>query len=386
MTRADASAGASSIVITTYGGECGHTQACLGAIRRWKAAHHEVVVVVHDETPMLGQFLRFCETLGIADTIVYAESGHGHVRGVNLGFEHATSDIVFNLCIDMRIGSSVVDSLAARLIDHDHVGLVGWHYDWDAATDGSIWERDAHGDPVALNVTPRIPNPGDDPGRLSPEQEAAIRGAAWSTGRTLAATGTARFTCANGSFFGLRRQLWNALGGFDERSFPVHFADDALTYAVLDQGLDVENLPADWRCGRSPQHFLALTDRKWQKRADPERGRDEIVWTIEDRIDGLTERENVFLELLSRTEIDDGIEIVGDAPWPRPGSPLRAIGPDGSARLVVVGPEQPRQATDDAASRGATVVRFRSTPDAGAYFPSFELIEPPRARERFVRD
>ena len=61
-----------SVVVTTYGGETTHTQHCLGRIRRWKTPRDEVIVVVHDETPMLRQFLELCHKLRIVDRLVLA--------------------------------------------------------------------------------------------------------------------------------------------------------------------------------------------------------------------------------------------------------------------------------------------------------------------------
>jgi hypothetical protein len=110
-------------------------------------------------------------------------------------------------------------------------------------------------------------------GELDAEHAANMRAAPWFTGRVFDAIGTRRILCFNGSFFGVRQSVWDRLGGFDETRYPGHWADDFFAYAVLDQGLDVANIPAAYRCGARPEEFAALTDLGWQGRHDPYKGR-----------------------------------------------------------------------------------------------------------------
>ena len=128
-----------SVVITTWGDETLYTQQCLGKVRKWKDRRYEIIVVTHDETPLHRQFLEFCSKIGLIDSLLLAVSGHGHVRGVNLGFERAKADLVFNLTIDTRVGGELIRSCAGRLASEPRLGLIGWHYDWDPDFEGSLW-------------------------------------------------------------------------------------------------------------------------------------------------------------------------------------------------------------------------------------------------------
>lgn len=338
-----------SLVVTTYGGETAHTQACLGRIRRWKQPSHEVIVVVHDESPTLRTFLELCTRLGIVDRLVLADSGHGHVRGVNLGFSLARADIVFNVCIDMRIGGRLVGDCVEVLRTTPNAGMIGWHYDWGTDCEGSRW-RDGK-----LVISIRKPDATMPGGRLLEEHVRNVRGARWSTGRVLESVGDLRFTCCNGSFFGMRRALWDRLGGFDERLYPIHFADDFLTYAVLDQGLDVLNLPRRYRCGGDPAEFTALTDLAWQGRADPMKGVDRVVWRSGKPHPRLGEVENAFLEMLERAS-GDGVSaiVLGDPPW----RPLAARVADAAADLIVCAPGSYRAGLERRLGPGGILLTF----------------------------
>jgi len=342
-----------SLVVTTYGGETYHTQHCLGWLRRWKEARHEVIVVCHDETPLLRAFLELCRTIGLVDVLVPAVPGHGHVRSVNLGFARARADVVFNVCVDMRIGRDVVTECEARLRGDTRTGAIGWHYDWSPTFDGSLW-RDG-----ALRWALRTHDDARVAGELDPVHVENIRHAPWFTGRVFDAIGTRRILCMNGSFFGVRKALWDRLGGFDERRYPAHWADDFFTYATLDQGLDVLNLPAPYRCGGRPDGFQALTDLGWQGRHDPYKGKDRIDWTVAAVVPGLTEKDTVVLEVLARRlDPDATVALVGDPPW-RPGRgavlPASAERP---ADLVVAGPGAYAPALRDRLGAGGVLVAF----------------------------
>ena len=329
-----------SLVVTTYGGETAHTQHCLGRLREWKEARHEVIVVCHDETPLLRAFLELARTLGVIDRLVPAVSGHGHVRGVNLGFSQASAEVVFNVCIDMRIGPEIVDECARRLRAEERLGLIGWHYDWSTTFAGTSWRADG-----GLDFTLRKHDDSRVAGDLDPSHVENMRSAPWHTGRVFAAIGTRRILCCNGSFFGVRKALWNRLGGFDEARYPAHWADDFFTYAVLDQGLDVANLPVPHRCGRTPRSFEALTDLPWQGRHDPQRGRDHLDWKIGTPTPGLEDDETILLEVLDRGLASDArVAVVGSVPWrPTRGAPADVNDPPFDFVLAGPGSYEPRQ-------------------------------------------
>jgi GT2 family glycosyltransferase len=370
-----------SLVITTYGGETAHTQACLGRIRRWKRPEHEVIVVVHDESPTLRVFLELCRRLGIVDRLVLAESDHGHVRSVNLGFALSRAELVFNACIDMRIGGRLVADCAEILRTKPSAGMIGWHYDWSPDCEGSFW-RDGK-----LITSIRHPDATTPGGRLLEEQLINIRGAAWQTGRTLDSVGDLRFTCCNGSFFGIRRSVWDRLGGFDESLYPIHFADDFLTYAVLDQGLDVLNVPSRYRCGRDPDELLALTDLAWQGRNDPLKSVDRVDWRAANSASDLGDLERGFLEMLDRALAKDAsLLVVGDPPW-RPTAQSEAGGLADLADLVVCAPGHYRAGLESRLHPGGLLISFNAEegPRNAALVGSLLVFRAPERRVRYER-
>jgi GT2 family glycosyltransferase len=370
-----------SLVVTTYGSETANTQACLGRIRRWKKPGHEVIVVVHDESPTLRVFLELCRRLGIVDRLVLAERDHGHVRSVNLGFALSRAELVFNVCIDMRIGGNLVTDCAEILRTKPSAGMIGWHYDWSPDCEGSAW-RDGK-----LSTSLRRPDATMPGGRLLEEHLRNIRSAAWQTGRTLGSVGDLRFTCCNGSFFGIRRDLWDRLGGFDERLYPIHFADDFLTYAVLDQGLDVLNVPSRYRCGRDPAELLALTDLAWQGREDPLKGVDRVGWPSANSTGDLGATERGFLEMLDRALSKDAtVLVMGEPPW-RPAARSEAGDRANLADLVVCARGFYREDLNTRLRPGGLLIAFHSEaglPDA-ALVGSLLVYRAPERRVRYER-
>lgn len=368
-----------SVVVTTYGGETAHTQGCLGWIRRWKKPSHEVVVVAHDESPTLRAFLEYCRRLRIIDRLVLAEPGHGHVRGVNLGFALSRADTVFNVCIDMRVGGAVIDDCSTLLHGEQNVGMVGWHYDWNVACEGSRWRGNR------LETTIRRPDASMPGGRLLAEHVHNIRAAPWFTGRVLEAVGDLRFTCCNGSFFGIRRDLWERLGGFDERLYPVHFADDFLTYAVLDQGLDVLNLPRRYRCRGEPSEFLALTDLAWQGRPDPLKGVDRVTWQSSSGDSPVGELESAYLGMVGRAlDASAAVLVEGDPLW-RPGAGVPARD---AADLIVCGPGAYRPGLERRLRAGGLLILAGpgAGPPGAASVGSLRVLRAREPRARFVRE
>jgi GT2 family glycosyltransferase/predicted O-methyltransferase YrrM len=215
-----------SIAVTTYSTQSYYTHACLESIRTWKGNQHELIVACHDQSLLLEYYLKACLQDGLIDLLLFTEPGYGHTRGVNLCLEKARGDIFFNIANDMLIGDVLVGDCAAKLRE-DSVGMVGWHW----YSEGETWQGDG-----TLKYDLRD---GDNP-FLSPSDEANIRSAPWFTGRAFLGMGGPKWIqLCNTAFFGMRRELWERIGGFDFAKYPHYWADDFLGYAVLDQGLDV---------------------------------------------------------------------------------------------------------------------------------------------------
>jgi len=261
----------SSIIVTTWGGDTYYTQRCLASIGRWKTPWHELIVVVHDETPLLRLFLEHCHASGLIDRLFLAEAGHGHLRGVNLGMRVARHPYVFNINTDVVVGSGVVDDCALRLHDSPSLGMIAWHYDWAPHHEGTFWSADR------LHSSLRLRDGlARTPGRVDSEHLRNIAAAPWFRGRVFRAVGDRRILCANTSFFGVRKRLWNRIGGFDWSRYPHLWADDFLCYAILESGHDIANLDAGIRCSQRPDRFVSFSDRKWDGIAEPDRDTDAL--------------------------------------------------------------------------------------------------------------
>ncbi len=285
----------SSIVVTTYGQETWYTQMCLQRIAEWRKSYHELIVVFHDESALLRAYLEYMKAEGVIDVLLPAQSAHGHVRGVNLGMQHARGKYVVNLCIDVLLGPGVVDECIKRLQGNPALGAVGWHYPWAASYPGSYWIGDRlyfSTRPVEKDMDCRE---GDD---LLESYVAAIRESRWFSGKLFNAIGPKRILCFNGSFFCLRHDLWNRIGGFDVSRFPHSWADDLLCYAVLDCGFSVANINPAFGSTENPDYFREFNEYKWQGFHDADRHRDDISWIPWFTAIGLTVSELVLIDLV----------------------------------------------------------------------------------------
>lgn len=252
-----------SIAVTTYSKQSYYTHACLEAIRPWKNDQHELIVACHDQSLLLEFYLKGCERDGLIDQLLFTQPGYGHLRGVNLCFENASGEFFFNICNDMLIGDFLVADCANRLCDSS-LGMIGWHWYDGGDCEGERWRGDG-----SLEYNLRQ----EDSPWLGERDEANIRQAHWFTGKTFEAVGGPKWIqLCNTSFFGIRRDLWRRLGGFDYQKYYHWWADDFLSYAVLDQGLDVLNLGSHFR--RKP--YFAGFDQDNQDVPDCRRDEDRI--------------------------------------------------------------------------------------------------------------
>jgi GT2 family glycosyltransferase len=260
-----------SIVVTTYGGETAYTEQCLERIAAFKDSSPEVVVVVHDASPLLNDYLEYCRDRGVVDHLVWAESGHGHLRGVNLGMARASRPVLINVNIDVEVSLYVIDHCVRTLLDEPRIGLIGWHYRWGAFHRGTQWRNGR----LQFNV--RYEDLYSDiKGELNEEHRRNIQRAWWYTGRTFKAAGSRRLVLCNTSFFAVRRAVWRHIGGFDWHTYHHAWADDFLCYALLEQGYDVLNLPTEVAGEQLPALFSCYTDLKWREEKDPLLGQDRL--------------------------------------------------------------------------------------------------------------
>jgi GT2 family glycosyltransferase len=262
-----------SLAVTTYGTQSFYTHGCLEAIREWKRGRHELIVACHDASLLLEYYLRACLKDGLIDTLIFTPSGYGHTQGVNRCFASAHGDVLFNVANDIQLGPAIVDDCANRLEADPQVGLIGWHW----YSDGTYWE----GDRIVRYRLCDETAPDMEPGN-----ERNVRSASWFTGRTFDALGGPRALClCNTAFFGIRRELWERLGGFSN-IYRHYWADDFLSYAVLDQGLNVEAFASKF----NDAHYFHETQYSHTDVEDRRRNADAIA------IPGKLEHYLAFLE------------------------------------------------------------------------------------------
>jgi GT2 family glycosyltransferase/predicted O-methyltransferase YrrM len=223
-----------SIAVTTYSGQSYYTHACLESIRKWKTPKHELIVACHDQTPLLEYYLKSCQADGLIDKLIFTPHNYGHTMGVNKCFEAATGDVFFNIANDILIGPCLVDDCAYKLRNDKQIGLIGWHW----YNDGTFY----NGSKIHNYKLRDEKNP-----KLSANDEKNIRSAPWFTGKTFEALGGPYWLClCNTAFFGIRKEVWQKVGGFSDK-YRHYWADDFLNYAVLEQGLDVRNFEHKFR-------------------------------------------------------------------------------------------------------------------------------------------
>jgi predicted O-methyltransferase YrrM len=114
------------------------------------------------------------------------------------------------------------------------IGLIGWHW----YNDGTFYT----GSKINNYKLRDDKNPN-----LSAADEQNIRAAPWFTGTTFNALGGTYWLClCNTAFFGIRKDVWQKVGGFSDK-YRHYWADDFLNYAVLEQGLDVRHFEHKFR-------------------------------------------------------------------------------------------------------------------------------------------
>lgn len=292
-----------SLAVTTYGTQSFYTHACLEAVREWKRARHELIVACHDATLLLEFYLRSCLKDGLIDSLIFTPPGYGHTKGVNRCFADAQGDILFNVANDIQLGPAIVDDCASRLATDPQLGLIGWHW----YSDGTYWD----GDRIV-----RFKLCDENCPDMDPANERNVRLAPWFTGRAFRALGGPRALClCNTAFFGIRRELWDQLGGFSDL-YRHYWADDFLSYAVLDQGLNVEAFAAKFQ----NDHYFHETQYSHTDVEDRRRDADAIA--IPHKLEhylaflegGLTGSERQLLYQIARS-LPDGSTVLHVGLW-----------------------------------------------------------------------
>lgn len=243
-----------SIIFTNYGSHTQLTEEYLDRFKSWKTKDYEIIAVIHNETVLHRVFLEYCHKIGLIDKLIYCVEGHGHLRGIALGVQHASSEFIMVINNDVRISKEIIDYCADRLHSETNLGIIGWHYDFDPNFEGTFWVDGK------LKYESRL----DQPSKIDKLNLMKMKTSRWFTGKVFSDIGENRILACNGSFMCTKKSLWTKIGGMDPHLYHHEFADDYYTYGVLDLGYNVENIPKYIRMGNHKEVFDCQTDRQWR--------------------------------------------------------------------------------------------------------------------------
>ncbi|MBV8526653.1 MAG: glycosyltransferase [Acetobacteraceae bacterium] len=204
-----------SVVIPTYG-KVDHTVRCLGAIAAYPPKARTEVIVADDASadPNLAQLK------SIPGLVLRLEKENmGFLRNCNRAAKSARGELLLFLNNDTQVQPGWLDSMLALMRNRPDTGAVGSKLLYPDGTlqeaGGIIWS-----DGSGWNY-----GRGDDPEKPWFNY---VREADYCSGASLL----------------VRRQVFNELGGFDERYAPAYFEDSDLAFRLREQGLKVLYQPA----------------------------------------------------------------------------------------------------------------------------------------------
>lgn len=297
-----------SIIVTTYRSNVFYAQKCLDSIAKWKMDHHEVIVVVHDETALMKAYLESMKSKNVITKLIYSVTNHGHTKGYNLGVTHSTGDVIFNICDDIMIGPSLVDDCAYKLRTDKDLGLIGWHW----YNEGTFWNNDK---------TKIVSYEYRDDGTMAPNDIKNVQNAKWYTGEAFKALDGPKWLClCNTAFFGIRREVLEKIGNGFDSVYKHYWADDFLNYAVLDLKLNISHFEAKFR---NPKYFYEtqyLVEHQPEKYSRPLERQDRLEYDDMfldscDLLDGgMTRDELKFLHTVAQT-VKDGSVVTNVGTW-----------------------------------------------------------------------
>jgi GT2 family glycosyltransferase/SAM-dependent methyltransferase len=196
-----------SIVVPVHG-KWEYTRACLASIEQHRPAVPFEVLIVDDASPD-----RTAELVAASPGVRLVRSQHnvGFVRACNLGARHARGAYLMFLNNDTEVRPGAVDALVEAADSDDRIGLVG-----------------------AMLVYPD--------GRLQ-ESGGIIwaDGSGWNYGRDRDASAPEfqvrrDVDYCSGAAILVRREVFDSVGGFDERYAPAYYEDTDLAFAIRASG------------------------------------------------------------------------------------------------------------------------------------------------------
>ncbi len=204
-----------SIIIPTYN-HYNHTQACLKSLTTHQTDIAFEVIVVDDCSSDESR-QRLAEHSGLQ--VVHNEQNQGFIDTCNAGAQRASGQFLFFLNNDTVVADQCLDQLVKTFADHPDCGLAGAKLVYPDGrlqeaggivfSDGSGWNFGRFENPAAPEVN-------------------FVREVDYCSGAAIL----------------IRRQLFDQLGGFDQRYRPAYYEDTDLAFQVRENGLKVMYQPA----------------------------------------------------------------------------------------------------------------------------------------------
>ena len=199
-----------SIVIPVYG-QVAVTAQCLKSIAQAKNKTPFEVVVVDDKSPDdTSEFLAGCSGI----RIVTNKENQGYLRSTNNGAKVSDTDYLILLNNDTEVFDGWIDDLLSTFEQHPDAGIVGARLVYP---DGKLQEAGAiiFNDGTGWNYG-RFQNPDD-------EKFSFVREVDYCSAACVA----------------VKREVWDEIGGFDERFVPAYYEDVDLAFAARANGWKV---------------------------------------------------------------------------------------------------------------------------------------------------
>ena len=256
-----------SILFTTEGKNTLMTHEWMQRFVGWKNNKCEIIAVVHDESVLHREVLKYYKNIGIIDKLIFSTKNHGHINGLALATQYANGEYIAVVNNDILVSEKCINWCINELKANSKIGSIGWHYD-NVEHKGTLW----NGNTLEYKLRPNLSK------TLIDKEISKLTGAKWYTGKVLSALDNEfkRLYLPNGSFIVTRKSLWDEIGGFCFNGSDHYFHDDWYSYGVLEKGFNVVNVPAEWGDSSKPDIFLSKTDYVWKGMEDKSKAIDDI--------------------------------------------------------------------------------------------------------------
>lgn len=205
-------ASAVSVIIPTVS-QAGHLAACLAALRPAHAAGHavpEVIVVLNGAAPAVRAVAAAAPGIRVVDSAI----NRGFAGGCQLGVRASTTPFVMFLNDDVCVSPGWLEPLLETMAERPRAGAVGPRV---LGGDGRVQEI---GSIIWRDGTTRPFGRGEAPDSL-----------AWRWRR--------RVDYASACALLVRREAWDAIGGFDEEFHPAYYEDVDFCLGLDEAGYEV---------------------------------------------------------------------------------------------------------------------------------------------------